>query len=134
MNWYIKVLKHYFDFRGRARRKEFLFYALIHISIIVFLGALGGKFENNISLGLDLSLALDMLVIYAFATVIPTLGVMVRRLHDQNLNRFFILLPMFPVIGALVLFVLMCLPGQIGENAYGPDPKQRNNEIDDIGR
>ncbi|MEZ9540161.1 DUF805 domain-containing protein, partial [Shewanella sp. 10N.286.51.B8] len=31
MDWYIKVLKQYFDFSGRARRKEYWMFGLINL-------------------------------------------------------------------------------------------------------
>ena len=34
MDWYLNVLQnHYFDFEGRARRKEFWMFALINFAI-----------------------------------------------------------------------------------------------------
>lgn len=37
MNWYIKVLKQYADFNGRARRKEYWMFTLINILILAAL-------------------------------------------------------------------------------------------------
>lgn len=133
MHSYISIFKHYFDFQGRTRRKDFWLFFLIHFSIIFFLGTAGGLFNETFSIEIESSLPMEILLIYVFVTVIPTLGVMVRRLHDQNRNRFFVLLPLIPFIGTLALIFLMCLPGQFGSNKYGPDPKNPNNEIDTTG-
>jgi len=44
MDWYVKVLKQYFDFSGRARRKEYWMFGLISavISIVLTLLDMGG--------------------------------------------------------------------------------------------
>ena len=35
MEWYIKVLKQYADFEGRARRKEYWMFTLFHIIFLI---------------------------------------------------------------------------------------------------
>lgn len=40
MNWYLKCLKQYIDFWGRARRKEYWMFTLWNVVIIMFLAAL----------------------------------------------------------------------------------------------
>jgi uncharacterized membrane protein YhaH (DUF805 family) len=37
MEWYVKVLKNYFVFSGRARRKEYWMFALINLVISIVL-------------------------------------------------------------------------------------------------
>ena len=37
MNWYLKVLKQYADFEGRARRMEYWMFALINVIIALLL-------------------------------------------------------------------------------------------------
>ena len=49
MKWYIKVLKQYADFNGRARRQEYWMFILIHLLIFFGLGFILG----------DLSVVLD---------------------------------------------------------------------------
>ncbi len=134
MNWYLKVLKQYANFRGRARRKEFWLFFLIHSCVILVLALISGRLNDSFVQNIDFGLFANLFFIYLFVTVIPTFAVMARRLHDQNRNRLLVLLPIVPYIGSLALVILMCLPGNIGKNKYGPDPKKANNEIDEIGR
>ena len=48
----------------------------------------------------------------------------VKRLHDQDMTGWFILLVFVPVIGGLFAFVVMgCLDGTHGVNKFGPSSK-----------
>lgn len=40
MDWYLKVLKNYVGFRGRARRKEYWMFILVNIIFTLVLGLL----------------------------------------------------------------------------------------------
>lgn len=61
--------------------------------------------------------------LYSLAALLPGLGVFVRRLHDTGRSGWWWLIAFLPVLGAIVLFVFMCLDSQPGENKYGPNPK-----------
>lgn len=74
MNWYLKVLKQYADFKGRARRKEYWMFVLIS-TIISVVASLIDRFV----LGLD---GYGIQTLYGFAVLLPGLAVGVRRMHD----------------------------------------------------
>ncbi|RDT62868.1 DUF805 domain-containing protein, partial [Klebsiella pneumoniae] len=38
MDWYLKVLRNYFGFGGRARRKEYWMFVLVNFVLIMVLG------------------------------------------------------------------------------------------------
>ncbi|MGY4676119.1 DUF805 domain-containing protein [Pasteurella sp. P03HT] len=123
MNWYLTVLKNYATFSGRARRKEFWMYSLIHfliISVLVFIDINLGTFDIERKNGVLSS-------IYILATFLPTLAVSVRRLHDINYRGWWILLNLIP-LGSLVLLILWCLSGTPGMNRFGQNPKARDFE------
>jgi uncharacterized membrane protein YhaH (DUF805 family) len=120
MQWYLKVLRQYVDFNGRARRTEYWMFALFTIAISIVLGLL------------DLMLGLTFVegttsgwlgLIYGLATLLPSLGVGVRRLHDTGRSGWWLLIGLVPLVGAIVLIVFLAQPGNPGSNAYGPDPK-----------
>lgn len=120
MNWYLKVLKQYTDFNGRARRKEywmfFLFniiFGLIAVLIDNILGTTFGEFGYGV-----------IYTLYGLAILIPALAVTVRRLHDTGKSGWWILIALIPFIGAIVLLVFMILEGDQGVNEYGPNPKE----------
>jgi uncharacterized membrane protein YhaH (DUF805 family) len=119
MNWYLAALKKYATFEGRARRKEFWFFALFNFLAIVLLALIDGvlgTFSEEVGLGLFSG-------IYVLAIFIPSIAVTVRRLHDTDRSAWWILLSFFPLIGGLVLLVFEVLDSTPGENRYGPNPK-----------
>jgi uncharacterized membrane protein YhaH (DUF805 family) len=120
MQWYLKVLRQYADFNGRARRTEFWMFTLFSIIISIVLGVLdsllGLTFVDGTTSGW-----LGML--YALAVLLPSLGVTVRRLHDTSRSGWWVLIGLVPIVGGIVLIVFCAMPGNVGANAYGPDPK-----------
>jgi len=140
MDWMLMPLRRYAEFSGRAQRQEYwmfvLFSALLYIAafilLCVFVGIMdqgrtldsGGKPGDEAApVGAAIG-ALLILLIY-LVLFIPTLAVRVRRLHDQDLSGWFVLLGFIPYLGPLVIFVFMCIDGTPGPNRFGPDPKER---------
>jgi uncharacterized membrane protein YhaH (DUF805 family) len=60
--------------------------------------------------------------IYLLATLLPTLAVSVRRLHDVGMSGWWLLLSFLP-LGGLALIVIYCLDSYPEANKYGPNPK-----------
>jgi len=54
--------------------------------------------------------------------LIPSIAVLMRRLHDTNRSGWWFLLAFVPLLN-LVLLVFMFLDGTAGDNDYGRDPK-----------
>jgi uncharacterized membrane protein YhaH (DUF805 family) len=120
MNWYFEVLKKYAVFSGRARRKEywmfFLFNIIIALVLVFIDGATGLARGSGIGLG-------PLYGLYVLATLIPSIAVLVRRLHDTNRSGWWLFLSLVPLIGGIAILVFMCQDSQQGENQYGPNPK-----------
>ncbi len=114
MNWYIKVLKDYAVFAGRARLAEYWMFVLFSVIVIVILAIIDAVIFGPGSQVLQW--------IYQLAVLVPSIAVSVRRLHDIDRSGFWLLLFFLPIIGWIVLLVFACLPGTSGENSYGPDP------------
>lgn len=117
MEWYLKVLRQYADFNGRARRKEYWMFFLFNFLIFLALGLV------EMVLGLGFGGVGLLSGLYALAVLIPGLAVTVRRLHDTGRSGLWILVAFIPFIGALVLLYFMVIEGNSGPNQYGPDPK-----------
>ncbi|BCJ72253.1 inner membrane protein YhaI [Catellatospora sp. IY07-71] len=115
MSWYLNVLKNYATFRGRARRKEYWMFVLIHLAIVFALFALFGSTESEVFYYLY--------VAYFLGTLLPMLAVIVRRLHDTGRPGAWFLITFLPVIGGFWLLTLLVDRGQPQANVYGPDPK-----------
>ena len=130
MDWYLKVLRNYFVFEGRARRKEYwmfiLFNFLVSVALIIVDSMLG---TFNATLGLGLASG-----IYSLVVLFPSLAVSVRRLHDRAKSGWWLLIAVIPFIGAIVLLVWFLLEGDQGRNRYGDDPKRDTGRASSYGR
>jgi uncharacterized membrane protein YhaH (DUF805 family) len=54
---------------------------------------------------------------------LPSLSVVVRRLHDVGKSGWFYLIILIPLLGIIWMLVLLVSNGNVGENKYGADPK-----------
>ena len=124
MEWYLKVMRdNYANFSGRARRKEYWMYVLVQsiimIGLMILDSVLGLDFElQGISLGYGYLYLIGVVVHF-----IPSLAVLVRRLHDVGKSGWFYFIFLIPIIGIIWLLVLYCTEGQKQDNKWGPDPK-----------
>lgn len=143
MEWMVLPLKRYADFSGRSRRREYWMFAMLNVLVtlagvvLIIAGLPEGSIEADTNfaeapgeLGVASWLGMALLVIWYLAVVIPSIAVTVRRLHDRDLSGWwylaFIVASLFPilnVIGSIAFLVFMLLPGTVGENRFGPDPK-----------
>ncbi|CAG9421934.1 DUF805 domain-containing protein [Providencia alcalifaciens] len=125
MNWYLEVIKNnYANFEGRARRKEYWMFTLVNMIIIMVLYALIISSVDYTTGGMGMLgvIAGILLGIYALATIVPSIAVSVRRLHDTEKSGWWYLIAFIP-FGGIVLLVFMCLEGTKGDNRFGADPK-----------
>jgi len=176
MEWMLMPFKRYAQFSGRSRRKEYWMYTLFIVIVSVVLSIL----DSVLGLGGRTALGPGsattpggMTASYGFmtsggilsnimllVTLIPSLAVGVRRLHDTNRSGWWLLLPFVPyalgaaclfmaiptgqfaliaiggllvLIGlgcAIMLLVWYCTQGTAGTNDYGPDPLDPNGSAD----
>jgi uncharacterized membrane protein YhaH (DUF805 family) len=99
----ITCFNKYVEFKGRAARPEFWWFALFQFVVVVVLDAIYRPIGGLASL----------------AMLLPGLAVAARRLHDIGKSGWFLLLLLIPVIGWLVLLYFYCQPGQPAANEYG---------------
>jgi len=146
MEWMLMPLRRYAEFSGRSRRKEywmyFLFVAIVSLVLALLDKLLGLGGGSGSGRGL-------LSAIFSLGTLVPSLAVGVRRLHDTDRSGWWILLPLATIIPGLalmlislslgmtlvglglfassvVLLIFMCLDGMRGDNRFGPDPKGPN--------
>jgi uncharacterized membrane protein len=74
LEWYKKVFENYSNFNGRARRSEYWYFTLMQFLIYCALCILA----------LITPFILIVAGLYALASIIPSLAVAVRRMHDQD--------------------------------------------------
>jgi len=113
VDWYLKVIKNYTGFTGRARRKEYWMYCLFYIIIGIAIGVV----ERVI--GMDGVLS----GLYSLALLLPSIAVSIRRMHDTGRSGFWILINFIPILGWLVFLFFAIQDSQSGDNEYGPNPK-----------
>jgi uncharacterized membrane protein YhaH (DUF805 family) len=113
MNWYLEVLRKYAVFSGRARRKEYWYFVLIHHTIIMILD----------SIGKDLNPVAILVGIYGLAVMIPYLAVAVRRLHDTDHSGWWLFIALIPFIGFIILLIFLVRDSDPNTNQYGANPK-----------
>ncbi|MNZ89121.1 Inner membrane protein YhaI [compost metagenome] len=61
--------------------------------------------------------------LYSLAILLPSLALVVRRLHDTGRSGWWVLIGFIPLIGFIVLLVFMCTDSDPDTNQYGPNPK-----------
>lgn len=118
MEWYVKALKKYAVFTGRARRKEYWMFVAVNFIFSFFAIFIDSMLGIQYDTGLGLVYGL-----YSLAVLLPGLAVSVRRLHDVGKSGWMLLVYFIPIIGMIWLFVLSVRDGQPGVNVYGPNPK-----------
>ncbi|MBA3671856.1 MAG: DUF805 domain-containing protein [Gemmatimonadaceae bacterium] len=108
MHWYLKVWKQYNVFTGRSRRSEYWWFVLINFVILVLLSFAGPAGASGYNL---------LTLFYSLASLVPTIAVSARRLHDIGRSGWWMLVP-------IVGFVMMIFDSQPGTNEYGPNSKE----------
>lgn len=119
------VTQNYFNFGGRARRKEYWGYFLFWVVSLLIIGGIGlfadtemGNFDSSVSAAVTVGLC----VTFVLATLLPSLGMTVRRIHDIGLSGWLYLVILIPTIGSLIILVFALIPTQARENQWGPVP------------
>ncbi|AZS49622.1 DUF805 domain-containing protein [Entomomonas moraniae] len=130
MHWYLGVFKKYADFSGRARRMEYWMFNLFNIIILTVLFILMFAFVDGQTQQFTTMSAIFgiILVIYCLGTILPSIAVTVRRLHDTDRSGAWFFINFVPYIGGLVLLIFMCLNGTPGSNRFGEDPLASSND------
>jgi uncharacterized membrane protein YhaH (DUF805 family) len=104
-------------FSGRARRAEYWWFTLFCALASVVLSILDATLLGH---GGPQSGPFDGL--WSLIAFLPSLSVMVRRLHDVNRSGWWFWIVLIPLVGALILLWWMIKPGDAGDNDFGPDP------------
>jgi uncharacterized membrane protein YhaH (DUF805 family) len=114
----------YSNFKGRARRSEYWFIQLFLVltnlaAAAIDLALMNGDVDRFIANGGGGIVGL----IWIFATIVPAIAVLIRRLHDTNRSGWWSLIGLVPFAGAIVLLVFTATDSSKGSNKYGASPK-----------
>jgi|TARA_B110000263_G_scaffold115470_1_gene100626 uncharacterized membrane protein YhaH (DUF805 family) len=108
----------YVDFKGRAPRSEYWYFTLFVVVLSWVSTYL--DFQFGLTYGEGFSEQGILNLITSLLTLLPSLAVGIRRLHDIGKSGWWILLP-FTIIG---IFVIIYWAAQISvdDNEYGKNP------------
>ena len=96
--------QNYANFKGRASRAEYWWWALFTVILSILLSSINGLLGDLGSL----------------VTLLPSIAVAIRRMHDVDRVGWFILVPLYNLY-------LVLRRGDAGENRFGPPPPPRTN-------
>lgn len=113
IDWFVKCLKNYANFTGRARRKEFWFFTLVQFIILIIAQIIDSVIGTEFVLYALIVLAL----------LIPSLAVSVRRLHDLSKSGWWYLIAFIPLIGAIILIIWFATETKAEVNQWGQPAK-----------
>lgn len=118
----LTAYKRYFDFQGRASRSEYWLFALL--MFLVAFGVSSGVGFLRLATGSATagSWVYVLFGLFILGSLIPSVAVGFRRLHDTDRSAWWLLISFLPIIGSIVLIVFYCLPGTPGPNRFGPAP------------
>lgn len=122
-DWWKKVVfQNYANFSGRARRAEYWNFVLVNFIIYIplYILFIGGILNESESVGF---LGIGVLGLFALAMFIPSLAVLVRRLHDIGKSGWYFLMYLIPIAGPIIILVWLFTDGNRFVNDYGEDPK-----------
>ena len=102
-------ISNFVDFKGRSSRGAY-WWAFVWLVIAGIVAGIADAILPGDPVNLILSLA----------TIVPSLALGFRRLHDIGRSAWWLLIALTG-IGILLLIFWYCQPGQRQENAYGPD-------------
>ena len=90
------ITKHFFDFGGKETRKVYWLFVLNCFIVGLILNVIWGTLAT----------------IFSLIVLLPSLGILVRRLRDAGFNPWWVLLLILPGIGGIILLVMACFPSK----------------------
>ena len=107
------VFANYATFRGRACRAEYWYFCLLTWLMAIAFGIIRAY---------DQQMGQLFQALWGLATLLPSVAVGARRLHDTNRSGWWLLLSAVPLIGWIFLLIWTVKRGDAGPNDYGDSP------------
>lgn len=124
MHWVLRPWRQFFNFSGRATRREYWLFQLqllvLYVAMLVAVGALGEELQSDTTNAIVGGAAIVAVLFY----LIASLSSGVRRIHDHDKSGWLFLLTFVPLIGWIFWLIMALTPGTAGENSYGRDPRE----------
>lgn len=112
---------HYLNFEGRTSRAPNNYYLLLGFIISTVFQLLKPESVNSENAIFSIILGVITLA-YGLGSLLPSIGLIVRRLHDLNQSGWLGLIILIPIVGWAFGIYLMAARGTVGPNNYGEDP------------
>lgn len=112
-----RAFNKYCCFTGRASRSEYWWFYLFVLIVSWGLGIIGA-----IIFGTDSYATYGILWAWYLIVLLPSFGLMFRRLHDTGRSGWNWCWSFLPLIGTIILLVYLCQDSQMVDNKYGPVP------------
>jgi uncharacterized membrane protein YhaH (DUF805 family) len=144
---FVNGIKRWKRWDGRTRRRDYWLYTLCHALILTLLYTTATVLSHYEITGLAV-FAWIAFVAYCFLSVVPTLAITIRRLHDTgkgapvvllgylatavefivlagniNLSLGIILVNAVSISCSVYFYAAMLKKGDVGRNKFGADPK-----------
>ena len=114
------LVDNYADFDGRAIRADYWWYQLAYIVCLGTAFGLGFALSGGSGAGVAFWLPVVSAVL---ALIIPSIAVIVRRLHDTGRSGWWYFISLVPYVGGFVLLAFMLVDSDPEPNRWGPSPK-----------
>ncbi len=100
LDWVKRPIEKYADFTGRAPRSEYWWFVLALVVSYIVLGII----ESIVGINhLVMGFYGPLRALLWLATIVPSIAVGVRRLHDTDRTGWWVLLPIVPYVLAMIL-------------------------------
>lgn len=116
----VSYFGNYAVFSGRATRSEYWYVILFNVLVSTVLNGPGMFSSSAVA-----TLLSGLSILYSVGTILPSLGLSWRRLHDVGKSGLWYLLVLIPLVGAIILLVFCCTDSQ-PDNQYGPRKTDAN--------
>ncbi|SEP76174.1 DUF805 domain-containing protein [Microlunatus flavus] len=121
----------YATFSGRASRGEYWWAYLFQVVVVFVLYALAGASLFAAATASSATgatpqmgplgyIGSSLLSLFALGTIVPSLAVAVRRLHDTGRSGWYILFGLIPLVGGIIVIVFLASATTPAAEQYGP--------------
>ena len=124
---FVDAIKSYFqnyaNFKGRARRSEFWWTVLFTFLVSTLLSIVFPGSMMDLGNGLVIQQSHPIVNLWSLATLVPSLAITWRRLHDVSKSGPYFFFILIPIAGAIMLLVQLVKDSTPGANPYGAPVK-----------
>lgn len=111
----------YATFRGRATRKEYWYFYLYNALVTWVLSGLAIALSSDSQIS---GFILILEFIFVLISLLPSISVGVRRLHDTGRSGWDLMISFIPLVGVFIVLYFLCCASDKNINMYGAIERQ----------